>query len=165
MKIRLDENLSYRVARALVAALPNTDGYEVSYVGDEHPPGTTDPDWLRKFAEDGGTAIISGDFNMLRNWPDLVAYTETGLISFFPPASFQKLNRFGKIAFIVRWWPAIIEKIKMSQPGDRWRLPMKWEPSHTDMEILKDPRVTGKTVERFKKPDDSKVVALKRKGD
>lgn len=116
-------------------------------MGDVHPPGTSDPDWLRQFAEEGGTAIITGDFNMLSNWPDLVAYTETGLISFFPPSGFEKLNRFGKIAFIVRWWPEIIEKIKVSQPGDRWRLPLKWEPSHTKMELLRDPRVKGRVVE------------------
>jgi hypothetical protein len=34
-------------------------GYVVSYVGDEHPPGTGDPDWLRQFADEGGTAIVS----------------------------------------------------------------------------------------------------------
>ena len=148
MKIRLDQNLSFRVARAIVAALPDRAGYEVSYVGDVHPPGTHDPDWLRQFADEGGTAIVSGDFSMLRNWPDLVAYTETGLISFFPPPSFERLNRFGKVAFIVRWWPAIIEQIKISKPGDRWRLPMKWEnPSHTELHLLKDPRVKGRQIE------------------
>ena len=47
------------------------------------PLAPTGPDWLRKFADDGGTAIVSGDYAILRNWPDLVAYTETGLISFF----------------------------------------------------------------------------------
>lgn len=146
MKIRLDQNLSYRVARAVVAALPDREGYEVSHVSDEHPPSTTDSDWLRQFADDGGTAIVSGDFSIITNWPDLVAYTETGLIAFFPPAAFERLNRFGKVAFLVRWWPAIIEQIKLSRPGDRWRLPMKWEPSHTDMQLLQDPRVRGRQV-------------------
>jgi hypothetical protein len=165
LKIRIDQNLSFRVARAIVAALPNRDGYEVSYVGDEHPPRTQDPDWLRKFADEGGTAIISGDFNILRNWPDLVAYTETGLISFFTPSAFEKLNRFGKVAFIIRWWPAIIEQIKLSKPGDRWRLPMRWEnPSHTLFELLEDPRVKGRVVERAKSVDDANVVNLPRKG-
>lgn len=146
MKIRLDENISYRVARALVAALPERQGYEVTHVIDVHQPSTKDPDWLREFAAQGDTAIISGDFNILRNWPDLVAYTETGLISFFPPPSFEKLNRFGKAAFLIRWWPAIIEQIKLSKAGDRWRLPMKWEPSHTEMKVLRDPRVSGRII-------------------
>jgi hypothetical protein len=147
LKIRIDHNLSYRVARAVVAALANRDGYEVSHVGDEHAPGTKDPDWLKQFAQEGGTVIVSGDCNILQNEPDLVAYTETGLISFFPPKPFERLNRFGKIAFWVRWWPEIIEKVKLSSSGDRWRVPMKWEnPSHILMEPLKDPRVKGRTV-------------------
>ncbi len=147
MKIRLDNNLSPRVCEAVAAALPNRDGYEVSHYGTTHPPGTSDPDWLRAFAADGGTAIVSGDARILQNWPDLVAYTETGLISFFPPHPFEKLDRFGKVAYIVRWWPAIIEKIKIGQPGDRWRLPFNWERQHTSMQLLVDPRVKGRKVD------------------
>lgn len=159
MKIRLDNNLSYRVRDALVAALPNRDGYEVSHYGTSHAPATSDPDWLRAFASEDGTAIVSGDARILHNWPDLVAFTETGLISFFPPHPFEQLDRFGKVAFIVRWWPAIIEKIKLSQPGDRWRLPFKWDRQHADMRMLEDPRVKGRKVEAL----PANVVAIKDK--
>jgi hypothetical protein len=134
------------VVRALVEALPNRSGFEVSHVGDVHPPKTTDPDWLRTFADEGGTAIVSGDFRITTNWVDLVAYTETGLISFFPPTVFERFDRFGKVAFLVRWWPAIVEKIKSSQQGDRWRLGSTWEPCHTKMQLLRDPRVKGRKV-------------------
>jgi hypothetical protein len=147
LKIRIDQNLSPRAAAAIEAAVLSKSGYEVSYVGNEHPPGTSDPDWLKKFASEGGTAIVSGDFRILQNWVDLVAYTETGLISFFPQPAFEKLNRFGKIAFLVRWWPAIIEQIKISKLGDRWRMPMSWEPSPAKFELLRDPRVKGRSVE------------------
>ena len=163
MKIRLDQNLSPRTVAAIKAALPNRAGYEVSYVGDEHPPGTSDPDWLRKFASEDGTAIVSGDFRILKNFVELVAYTETGLISFFPPPAFEHLNGFGKVAFIVRWWPSIIDKIKVSATGERWRLPMQWEPSHTKMELLRDPRVAGKKVT----PTSAEILKLelKKKAD
>jgi hypothetical protein len=91
-------------------------------------------------AEDG-TAIVSGDHDILQHWPNLIAYTESGLISFFPPKAYQHLSGFGRAAFIVRWWPAIIEKIKISQKGDRWRIPINWvQIDHTKMEPLKDPR-------------------------
>lgn len=163
MKIRLDQNLSPRAAAAISAAVLSREGYEVTYVGDYHPPGTSDPDWLRKFADDGGTAIVSGDYKILQNWADLVAYTETGLISFFPPTAFERLNRFGKIAFLVRWWPAIIEQIKLSKAGDRWRMPISWEPSHTKMDLLRDPRVKGRTVDTSR----GEIVRLehRRKGE
>lgn len=84
MKIRIDNTMSYRVCDAIKAALPNRDGYEVTHYSKEHAPATSDPDWLKAFAADDGVAIVSGDARILQNWPDLVAYTESGLISFFP---------------------------------------------------------------------------------
>jgi hypothetical protein len=52
------------------------------------------------------------------------------------------LKGYGRAAFIVRWWPAIIEKIKISKPGDRWRLPMNWAATdHQKMKPIKDPRI------------------------
>ncbi len=50
-----------------------------------------DPAWIKKFAADDGDVIISGDWQILQHWPDLVAYIESGLISFFPSAGFGKL--------------------------------------------------------------------------
>lgn len=72
----------------------------------------------------------------------VIAYTESGLISFFPPTEFKALKGWGKAAFYIRWWPAILAKIKVSNPGDRWRLPMIWATTdHMKMEAIKDPRV------------------------
>jgi hypothetical protein len=95
----------------------------------------------KKFASEDGTIIVSGDYNILQNWPDLVAYTESGLISFFPPPAFGKMYGPGRAAFIIRWWPAIIEKAKISARGDRWRLPMLWTPDITKIEPISDPRL------------------------
>lgn len=142
MKIRLDENIANRIARAIIEITDNRPGYEVSYV--RHGRGELDPDWIRRFAGEDGTAIISGDHDILQHWPNLIAYTESGLISFFPPKAFAHLNAYSRAAFILRWWPAIIEKIKISNKGDRWRLPMQWgRADHTRMEALKDPRIDG----------------------
>jgi PIN like domain len=81
LKIRLDECIPNRVALAVVQVVGNRAGYEVSFV--RH--GGPDPIWLETFAKDGGTAIVSGDYDILQHWPNLIAYTESGLISFFPP--------------------------------------------------------------------------------
>jgi hypothetical protein len=138
----LDENLSPRIANALVALVGNRPGYEVGYVRQDHGRGTDDPSWLAAFAAQDGTAIVSGDHKILLHWPNLVAYKATDLISFFPPSEFDRINGFGKAAFLIRWWPVIVEKIKLSQQGDRWRLKYKWTNMHNgDMELLKDPRV------------------------
>ena len=69
------------------------------------------------FAAEDGTAIVSGDHDILQHWPNLIAYTESGLISFFPPKAYQHFGAYSRAAFILRWWPAIIEKIKVSQSG------------------------------------------------
>ena len=125
-----------------MAIAQNREGFEVSYV--RHGAGSPDPDWIKTFAAEGGTAIVSGDYDILQHWPNLIAYTESGLISFFPPKAFQEMRAFTRAAFIIRWWPAIVEKVKVSKPGDRWRLPLIWtQADHTKMEEIKDPRVDG----------------------
>lgn len=140
MKIRLDENLSYRVANAIMAYQANRPGFEVSH-NTFAAPGVKDPSWIRKFADEGGDVIISGDANILQHWPDLVAYTESGLISFFPPSGFGKMFGCGRASFIIRWWPAMVEKAKMSKRGDRWRLPYLWTPDPTKFTPIEDPRL------------------------
>jgi PIN like domain len=140
LKIRLDENLSYRVANAVKAIVADRDGFQVTH-NTIVAQGVKDPHWLKKFASEDGDVIVSGDWNILQNWPDLVAYTESGLISFFPPSGFGKLFGPGRASFIIRWWPAIIEKAKCSERGDRWRLPMAWTPDITKIEAIIDPRL------------------------
>jgi hypothetical protein len=118
----------------------NRKGYEVSFV--RQGRGGPDPNWITAFVAEGGTAIISGDHDILQHWPNLIAYTESALISFFPPKAYEHLRGFGRAAFVLRWWPAIVEKIKLSAKGDRWRLPMHWtQIDHTKMELLRDPRI------------------------
>jgi PIN like domain len=150
LKIRFDECIANRIARAIVEVTANRAGFEVSYV--PHGHGGFDPDWIRKFAAEDGTAIVSGDHDILQHWPNLIAYTESGLISFFPPKAYVHFNAFSRAAFFLRWWPAIIEKIKVSNKGDRWCLPLQWsEVDHTKMKALKDPRT-----EKPESPGDEK---------
>jgi hypothetical protein len=159
LKIRLDECIANRIARAIVEITANRPGYEVSYV--QHGAGGFDPDWIRRFAAEDGTAIVSGDHDILQHWPNLIAYTESGLVSFFPPRAYANLKAYARAAFILRWWPAIIEKIKVSNRGDRWRLPMQWtEIDHTKMEALRDPRV-----DRPENPADGKPTTEAKQDD
>ncbi|MDX9860542.1 MAG: hypothetical protein RBS99_06450 [Rhodospirillales bacterium] len=144
MKIRIDENVSKRVARAVMELTANRSGFEVSYVRDDNGPKTPDPAWMRRFASDGGTAIVSGDPKILQHWPNLVAYTETGLIGFFPAPFFGNMKGYGRAAFLIRWWPAIVEKIKDADAGTTWRMPASWTADISNFERLKDPRIDGR---------------------
>jgi hypothetical protein len=133
--------MSWRVAGALKAFLSQRQGLEISWVRDDNAPKTSDPSWIRRFADDGGHAILSGDFNILQHWPDLIAYTESGLISFFPPPAYDKMGGYSRAALFVCWFPAIVEKAKASERGTRWRIPLNWNPDVSKFEALKDPRV------------------------
>ena len=74
----------------------------MSHVRQVHGPRTDDTDWMMAFAEDGGTAIVSGDYNILKNWPNLIAYKESGLIGFFPTPTFNGLVGYAKAALLIR---------------------------------------------------------------
>ena len=137
----IDENLSPKVARAVLAITAARSGFEVGHVRDHHGPGTDDTVWIRAFAEADGNVIISGDPNILQHWPNLVAYIESGLISFFPPKAFDRFQGYAKAAFLLRWWPCIIEKAKISERGDCWRMPLTWSPDVQKFEELRDPRI------------------------
>lgn len=140
MKVRLDENIPFRVANALKGYMANRQGFEVSCVRDVHGPKTPDTSWLPKFAAENGDVIISGDPHILQHWPNLVAYLESGLTSFFPPNEFANLHGYGKAAFLIRWWPAIIEHAKVCQRGTAWRIPWGWTPDITKFKEMSDPR-------------------------
>jgi hypothetical protein len=140
LKIRLDENLSYRVAHAVLAIVANREGFEVTH-NSEVAQGVKDPAWLTKFAAEDGDMIVSGDWRILQHWPDLVAFTESGLVSFFPPAVFGQMVGYARAAFILRWWPTMLEKYKSSERGDRWRLPASWTPDPTKIAKIEDPRL------------------------
>ena len=142
MRIRLDENLSPRVATAVQAIAGNRSGFDVSHNRDGYA-GVADPLWLKSFASADGDVVVSGDANILQNWPDLIAYHESGLVAFFPSPAFQRFKGYARAAFILRWWPAIIEKAKESEAGDCWRLPMQWTPDLRSFQRLKDPRLAN----------------------
>lgn len=133
--------MSYRVANAIKAFVSNRQGgLVVDFVGDYHPPKTSDPTWIKDFAESGGNAIISGDSNIRQNPVDLIAYIESGLIGVWVPSNYDDLKGYGQAALILRWFPMIVEKIKCSTARDCWQLPMNWTPTMNGFKRLTDPR-------------------------
>jgi len=136
----LDENLSYRVADSLKAMVSGRSGLIVDCVRDYHAPGASDPSWIRQFAADDGMLMLSGDADILQHWPNLIAYIESGLIAFFPPAGFGNLKGFGQASLILRWWPVMIEKAKQCERGTCWRFPLNWNAHVATLKQLQDPR-------------------------
>lgn len=118
---------------------------DLGSVAVDYGEGHTDPAWMFRFRDEGGVAMISGDHNILQTPVNLAAYTESGLISFWPPSEWPRLKRFGQAAFVILWWPVIKLKIAASHPGDRWRIPMSFTPRVDVLAEIRDPRVDRAT--------------------
>ncbi|RVG20316.1 hypothetical protein [Sinorhizobium meliloti] len=140
MKIKFDENISRHIVDA-IRCLETDKTVLVESVFEDYGAGTSDPDWMFKFREEGGVGMISGDHRILQDPVNLIPYTESGLVSIWPDTGWPVLKRFGQAALIARWWPCIKARIQESQAGQRWRLPMLWTPEVTKFKELKDPRL------------------------
>jgi hypothetical protein len=140
VKIKFDENISIRLVEA-IRRLENDPNIEIGSVAEDYGNGSSDPDWMYRFRDEGGLAMISGDHNILQKPVNLVAYTDSGLISVWPDAGWPRLKRWGQSAIMVRWWPAIKAQIAASSAGDRWRFPMQWTPTTEAFKPINDPRV------------------------
>jgi hypothetical protein len=143
VKIEFDENISTRLVAA-IRCLETDREIELSSVLEDYGQGIGDPQWMFRFRDEGGIAMISGDHNILQKPVNLVAYIESGLISIWPPPGWPDLKRWGQPALLFRWWPVIKQKIAASSPGNRWRIPMHWTPGIEAFKVIHDPRVDGK---------------------
>ena len=142
MKIKFDENISPRIVTAIRSLEPDRE-IELGSVLEDYGQGQSDPDWMFRFRQDGGVAMVSGDHNILQTPVNLAAYKASGLISIWPPPGYPNLKRFGQAAFLILWWPVIKLKIKASSAGDRWRLPMSFTPMQDALKPITDPRIDG----------------------
>jgi PIN like domain len=140
VKVKFEENISTRIVGA-IRVLESDRDVEIGSVREDYGQGRADPEWMFRLRDEGGTAMISGDHNILQDPVNLAAYTASGLISIWPPPGFPELRRFGQAAFLVRWWPAIKAKIVASPAGSRWRIPLAWTPGIEKFVELRDPRI------------------------
>jgi hypothetical protein len=143
VKIKFDENISVRLVQA-IRCLEKDATIEISSVLEDYGNGLEDPEWMFRFRDEGGLAMVSGDHNILQKPINLVAYTESGLISIWPPPGWPRLKRWGQAALLFRWWPIIKQKIVASSAGDRWRITWQWTPSIEAFSVIHDPRVDGR---------------------
>jgi hypothetical protein len=142
VKIKFDENVSTRLVDA-ISILETDTAIELTSVHRDYGEGIADPDWMFRFRDEGGIAMVSGDHAILQKPVNLKAYTEAGLISIWPSPGWPDLKRWGQSALMIRWWPLIKKKIAASSPGDRGRVPMIWTPTLEAFKPLRDPRVDG----------------------
>ncbi|MDB5440029.1 MAG: hypothetical protein JWM33_2456 [Caulobacteraceae bacterium] len=136
--IRFDECISHRIVDALRAlSLPAGVSLESAQHQDE--VGVADVDWITTFAARGGAAFVSGDANM-RNVPlERAALEASGLIAFFPASKgwFEKLGKYGQAAYLMRWFPQVMDLTKRAEPRTHFRLPASFSADPVSIEVLK----------------------------
>lgn len=87
----------------------------------------SDAPWIKRFAQDGGEIIISGDRKMNERPHERLALIETGLVVVFFGTKWAgwKFNR--QSALIVTHWPAIVRTVRRAPRPSFWRVPTTWD--------------------------------------
>lgn len=94
--------------------------------GDHDYVPRSDVPWLKRFAADGGTAIISGNTEMRFVPHERLALIECGFIVFFFESRWSNWRFFRKCSLLLHWWPEIAVKLKRAKPGSFWAIPSNW---------------------------------------
>lgn len=123
MKIRADEHFSPLLVDA-VSQVALRDGWEFTSVLDTGYGGASDPHWVRAFAAEGGGAIISGDSDFCKVYPQIKAVFDTGLKVIHLPPKWSTSTGDLKAAFVFQWWKRIEETIESMRPRECYR--PKW---------------------------------------
>jgi len=131
--IRFDENISYRIPLAL-RELRLPPGIEVESSTATNERGAEDVDWITAFAIRGGRCVVSGDERMRDRPPERAALEEAGFVAIFPPEGrfWKPLGMLGQAAFLIRWFPVIVELARDAEAGSHFRLPSVWTTVNLD---------------------------------
>lgn len=98
-------------------------GYSFTHVLDLG--GGPDEDWARKFHEQGGDVVLSGDMGIGRRPHQQAAFIDSGLICYFPKHPFQELGKFKKSAYLIHNWELIHHHLLEVKGPSCWAMPTK----------------------------------------
>ena len=139
MKIVFDENVPIQMVRVFRAFASEkrlrklAGDFEIVATEDYTPkPGDADyikkndVPWLKRFAEDGGKIVISGNTRMKSVPHERLALVDLGFTVVFFEGQWSQWPFFTKCALLLHWWPAIAKKVKRPKPGF-WHIPCNWK--------------------------------------
>ena len=132
MKIAFDEHVAPAIVRVFQVLSEEGFllGYEFVSAGTYHDhandPRNDDRPWLRRFADDGGRIILSGDRKMRARPHERAALKEAGFVVFFFGPAWDELDKLSRAATIMRWWATVEEKVKSAPAGSFWQVPCGW---------------------------------------
>lgn len=94
--------------------------------GDDDYRPKDDVPWLKRFADDGGKVVISGDVRMKTRPHERLALIEHGFIVIFFEAQWSDWKFWRKCALLIHWWPVIAAKIRRSRKAAFYHVPCNW---------------------------------------
>lgn len=121
MKICADENISPRLVEIVNnLSIGSPRLLHVSEIG---ALGVKDSIWVRAFAEQDGDAILTADANMSKRQSEQIAIGETGLKLVILPTQYQQGGIRVQAAYMLLWWPKIVELVQHGEKGCVLKLP------------------------------------------
>lgn len=94
--------------------------------GDDDYRPKNDVPWLKRFADDGGKVVISGDVRMRGRPHERLALIEHGFIVIFFETQWSEWKFWRKCALLIHWWPVITAKINRSKKAAFFHVPCNW---------------------------------------
>ena len=131
MKIAFDEHIAPPVVVVFKALAEQgfLRGYGFVSARDYHAsidPKNDDRPWLQRFKEDGGHVVITGDRKMRGRPHERRALKDAGFTVMFLGRPWDEMERYGRAAILVRWWPVIEKHLPVAPPATFWEIPCTW---------------------------------------
>jgi PIN like domain len=139
VKVAFDQNVPIGVVRVLQAFANENQFRKISgdftiksaadYTpkpGDDDYRPKDDAPWLKRFADDEGRVVISGDVRMRYRPHERLALIEHKLLVIFFENQWSEWKFWRKTALLIHWWPVIASKIKRHKKPAFFHVPCNW---------------------------------------
>lgn len=139
MKVAFDQNVPIGVVKVLQAFANEkqfsriSGNFTIKSAQDYTPkPGDADyrpkddTPWLKRFADDGGKVVISGDVQMRSKPHERLALIEHKFLVIFFEKQWSDWKFWRKSALLVHWWPVIASKIRRYKKPSFFHVPCNW---------------------------------------
>ncbi|RCK30233.1 hypothetical protein TH9_19550 [Thalassospira xiamenensis] len=124
-----DENMPPKLARAIIE-LSKGDNHQILLIRDEFGAGTSDVSWMTQAHVKYGPDVvaITCDHYIRKRPHEILAFKQNDLRAFILPKLFNQYKYWDKSAFLVRWWPKIVETAEASATGELFLVPGRQTP-------------------------------------
>ncbi|MEQ8391431.1 MAG: hypothetical protein RIB30_10595 [Thalassospira sp.] len=133
-----DENMPPKLARAIIE-LSKGSNHQILIIREEFGAGTSDVSWMTQSTNKYGPDVvaITCDHHIKSRPHEMASFKNNGLRAFVLPKLFTQYKYWDKSAFLVRWWPKIVETAETSSPGELFLIPGRQTPK--DLKAYRSP--------------------------